>query len=165
MVPVKHPLIDLMMDEPTCRYVGMLERKIAIYQQENLRMRALLELLTGDMWDDYKFDKEDKEIFDLAVDSIVHRCHMSHEDARALCEERWKACNPPEPSPELATYMVGMMSRKPPVVVSYARTLKRNAPFDHKKHLQGLERAASARQGRRPGLSYPDPEENASYPE
>jgi hypothetical protein len=152
MVATRHPLIDLMMDEPTARYTGMLERKLAIYQQENLRMRCLLELLTGDMWDDYSFQAEDKEIFDLAVDSLVQRCHMSKEDARALCEERWNACNPPEPDPALATYMIGVPKR-PPVYVTHARALNRpgDAAFDHKKHLAGLEKIAERKRKAKEG--------------
>lgn len=147
MVPTRHPLIELLMDEPTARYTGMLERKLAIYQQENLRMRSLLELLTGNMWDDYRFDKEDKEIFDLAVDSLVHRCHMSHEDATALCNDRWAACNPPEPDPSLATYMVGLPQTRPPEIVTHARTLQPGAGFNHKKHLQGLEKIDKRKKG------------------
>ncbi|QHB37457.1 hypothetical protein SEA_LEOPARD_51 [Mycobacterium phage Leopard] len=145
MAPTRHPLIDLIANDETGRYIGLLERKLLILQRENLRMRSLLEMLTGDMWDDYRFDAEDAEIFDLAVDSLKRRLGMSHEDARKLCEERWQACNPPEPDPTLATYMVGMPTAMPHVI-SHARIHKETtAPFDHKKHLEGLEKSGYAK--------------------
>lgn len=149
MAPTRHPLIDLIANDETGRYIGMLERKLLIMQRENLRMRSLLEMLTGDMWDDYRFDAEDAEIFDLAVDSLMRRCGMSQQDARKLCEERWQATNPPEPDPALATYMVGLPTAMPHVI-SHARITPENergtvAPFDHKKHLEGLEKSGYKR--------------------
>lgn len=144
MAPTRHPLIDLIANDETGRYIGLLERKLLIMQRENLRMRSLLEMLTGDMWDDYRFDAEDEEIFNLAVDSLMRRCQMSQEDARKLCEQRWQACNPPEPDPSLATYMVGLPTAMPHVI-SHARIIpeadQTTAPFDHKKHLEGLEKS------------------------
>lgn len=147
MAPTRHPLIDLVYNDETGRYIGMLERKLVMLERENIRMRALLELLTGDMWDDCKFEAEDAEIFNLAVDSLKRRLQMSHEDARKLCEERWNACNPPEPDPSLATYMIGP---KPAMghVVSYARQIpapESGVKFDYKKHLEGLEKSARNR--------------------
>ena len=73
MAPTRHPLIELLYNDETGRYIGMLERKLVVFQQENLRMRCLLELLTGDMWDDYSFGAEDEEIFRLAIDSLMRR--------------------------------------------------------------------------------------------
>lgn len=144
MAPTRHPLIDLLYNDETGRYLGVLERKLLIMFQENNRMRALLELLTGDMWDDYNFGTEDKELFDIAVDSLMRRCQMSHADARKLCEERWAVCNPPEPDPSLATYMVGLPTAMPHVI-SHARQLPGGAKFDHKKHLEGLEKSNNTR--------------------
>lgn len=138
MAPIRHPLIDLAYTDETGRYIGMLERKLVMMTLENLKMRALLELLTGDMWDDYRFEAEDKEIFDLAVDTLMRRLQMSQEDARKLCEERWQATNPPEPDPALATYMVGLPSAMPHII-SHARQIP-EAKFDHKKHIAGLEK-------------------------
>ena len=142
MAPTRHPLIDLIANDETGRYIGLLERKLLIMQRENLRMRSLLEMLTGDMWDDYRFDAEDAEIFSLAVDSLMRRLGMSQEDARKLCEERWQACNPPEPDPSLATYMVGLPTAMPHVI-SHARIIPEgHAKFDHKKHLEGIEKSS-----------------------
>jgi len=145
MAPTRHPLIDLLYNDETGRYIGMLERKLIVFERENLRMRCLLELLTGNMWDDYSFDAEDQEIFKLAVDSLMRRLQMSHADAHALVTERWAALNPPEPDPSLATYMVGLPT-KMGHVVSHARVIKQGAPFDHKKHLEGLEKSRRNRE-------------------
>lgn len=142
MAPTRHPLIELLYNDETGRYIGMLERKLVMLERENIRMRCLLGLLTGDVWDDKPMDSEDKEIFDLAVDSLKRRLQMSHEDARALVSDRWTELNPPPPDPALATYMIGP-TREPamPHVVSHARQIKpeQTAPFNHKKHVEGLE--------------------------
>jgi hypothetical protein len=145
MAPTRHPLIDLVYNDETGRYIGVLETKLTVYQLENLRMRALLELLTGDMWDDYDFGPMDERLFDIAVDALMRRCQMSQADARQLCEDRWKACNPPEPDPSLATYMVGLPTATPHVI-SHARQLPGGAKFDHKKHLEGLEKSRRDRE-------------------
>jgi len=143
MAPTRHPLIELLYNDETGRYIGMLERKLVVFQQENLRMRCLLELLTGDMWDDYSFGAEDEEIFRLAIDSLMRRLNMSQEDATALVSERWKANNPPEPDASLASYMVGQPKTRMGHVVTHARQIRTNtAPFDHKKHVEGLEKLA-----------------------
>lgn len=142
MAPTRHPLIELVYNDDTGVYIGMLERKLVMFERENIRMRALLTMLTGDMWEDTPMDAEDKAIFDLAVNTLKKRLQMSHEDAKALVSDRWTALNPPEPDPALATYMIGP-TREPkmPHVVSHARQIKpgQGAPFDHKKHVEGLE--------------------------
>lgn len=147
MAPTRHPLIDIVYNDETGRYIGMIERKLLMLTLENMRMRTLMGLLTGDMWDDYNFEAEDSELFDLAVDALMRRCQMSHEDARALVEDRWKATNPPEPDPALATYMVGNVRTSMPHVVSHARRIPESSvKFDHKKHIEGLEKSARNRE-------------------
>src|SRR4051812_19301910 len=107
MAPTRHPLIELVFTDETGIYIGMLERKLVMFERENIRMRALLTMLTGDMWEDTPMDCEDKAIFDLAVDTLKRRLQMSHEDARALVSDRWIEMNPPGPDPSLASYMIG----------------------------------------------------------
>jgi len=151
MTPTRHPLIELVYDDPTGRYIGMLERKLVVMTLEHTRFRALLELLTGDVWDDKPFTAEDKEIWDIAIQALMQRLQLSQEDARKLVAERWEATSPPEPDPSLATYMVGMPKAEPPLVVSHARRISpdQTAPFDHKKHLQGLEKANARKAARK----------------
>jgi len=137
VAPTRHPLIDLVYNDETGRYIGMLERKLVIMTIENLKMRSLLELLTGDMWDDCKFESEDKEIFKLAVDTLERRLQISHQDAINIVNERWEATNPPDEE-DVSTWMIGKI-RKPPRVIAHSRPISSPPGVDMKKHLQGLE--------------------------
>jgi hypothetical protein len=137
MTPTKHPLIDLVYNNETGAYIGMLERKLVIMTIENLKMRSLLELLTGDMWDDLQFDREDKEIFDLAVATLERRLQISRQDAIDIVNERWEANNPPELE-DTKSWLIGA-KKTPPRVVMHSRPVSSPPGVDMKKHLQGLE--------------------------
>lgn len=137
MTATKHPLIDLVYNHETGTYIGMLERKLVIMTIENLKMRSLLELLTGDMWDDCNFEQEDKAIFNLAVDTLERRLQISHQDAINIVSERWEATNPPELE-DTKSWLIGA-NRKPPKVVAYSRPIGNPPGVDMKKHLEGLE--------------------------
>jgi hypothetical protein len=137
MTSVRHPLIDLVYNHETGTYIGMLERKLVIMTLENLKMRSLLELLTGDMWDDAKFDLEDKAIFDAAVDTLERRLQISRQDAINIVTERWEATNPPELE-DTKTWLIGQ-PRKPQKVVAHSRPISSPPGVDMKKHLKGLE--------------------------
>ena len=147
MASTRHPLIDLVYNDETGRYIGMLERKIIKYQIDDLKFRCLLELLTGDSWDDYKFSDEDGEIRRIAQDALMRRLGISHSDAAKLVEERWSAHNPPEPDESTKTYLIGQ-PRKTPHVVSHSRPAANPQPYDVRKHLAGIEQARSNRAGR-----------------
>jgi hypothetical protein len=138
MTPTKHPLIEMVYNNETGTYIGMLERKLVIMTLENLKMRSLLELLTGDMWDDVQFDLEDKAIFEAAVSTLERRLQISHQDALNLVTERWKACNPPE-AEDTSTWLIGAQRSTPPKVISYSRPIGNPPGVDMKKHLEGLE--------------------------
>ena len=140
MTPTRHPLIDLVYNDETGRYIGMLERKLVIMTTENLKMRALLELLTGDMWDDKQFSAEDEEIKGLAIDTLKKPLNLSHDDATNMVDERWKATNPPEPDESAKTWLVGQ-PRKTPHVVTYSRPIGTPAGVDMKKHLAGIKQS------------------------
>lgn len=142
MAQTRHPLIELVYNDETGRYIGMLERKIVVMQLENIRFRALLERLTGDMWDDRPFAAEDEEIHKIAIEALMRRLQMPYEDARKLVDERWQAANPPEPDPSLATFMVGQPQPEPPLVIPHAKQIG----FDHKKHIEGLEKSKRNRE-------------------
>lgn len=137
MTPTRHPLIDLVYNNETGTYIAMLERKLLIMTLENLKMRSLLEMLTGDMWDECRFEAEDKEIFKLAVDTLERRLQISHQDAINLVTERWEATNPPDLE-DAKTWLVGK-PRKPPRVIAHSRPVINPPGVDMKKHLQGLE--------------------------
>jgi hypothetical protein len=144
VAPVLHPLLSMVYNEETGRYINMLERKLTVMTFENLKMRSLLELLTGDMWDDCKFDAEDKVIHDLAVDTLVKRLRISRIEARRIVDARFDNANPPELSEDARTYMIDKPERA--TYITHSRPIAEPAPFDHKKHLQGLARARQRRE-------------------
>jgi hypothetical protein len=139
MASTKQPLIDLVYNDETGRYIGMLERKVTKYQLDDIRFRALLELLTDTSWDDYKFSEEDGEIQNIAIDALKRRLGLTHEDARKLVQERWERHNP-EPAPDhTRTFLVG--ETPTPHVVSMARPIggEPTSPgYDVEKHLAGI---------------------------
>lgn len=144
MAQTRHPLIELVYNDETGRYIGMLERKIVLMQLENIRFRALLERLTGDMWDDIDFRAEDAEIHEIAIDALERRLQIPRSEARKLVDRRWEAANPPAPDPSLATFMISRPDEKSPVVIPHAKQIG----FDHKKHLEGLEKSKANRENR-----------------
>jgi hypothetical protein len=153
MAPTRQPLIDLVYNDETGRYIGMLETKITRYQLDDLRFRALLELLTDESWDDYQFSNEDGEIQKLAVDALKRRLGLSDSDARKLVSERWDRHNP-DPAPDATrTFLVGKSPM--PHTTTIARPATEDGkpldpPYSIEKHLAGLGRA---RQNREAGQS------------
>lgn len=147
MAPTRQPLLDLVYNDETGRYIGMLERKVVLYELNEIRFRALLELLTDEAWDDYAFTEEDGEIRRIAEDALKRRLGLSDEDARNLVAERWERHNP-EPAPDhTRTYLIGKTPT--PHVVSQARQATGTAPplgYSVEKHLAGLEKAKANRE-------------------
>lgn len=141
MAAIRQPLIDLVYNDETGRYIGMLERKIAKYQLDDLRFRALLELLTDEPWDDYQFSTEDGELQNIAQDALKRRLGLSDEDARKLVQERWDRHNP-DPAPDhTRTYLIGK-TPTPHVVTQARQAGSAESPgYDVEKHLAGLARA------------------------
>ena len=151
MAPIKHPLIQLVYNDETGRYIAVLERKLLYYTLEDAKLRALLELLTGEMWDDTDFhDSTDDMLKNIAVDALVRRGGMSDMDARKLVKQRWDDCNPPQPNPATVgrVFAGPDPSDKPAHTLTAARPLKASAPYDHQKHLAGLATLAARREDR-----------------
>lgn len=147
MASMQSPLIDLVYEnDEVARYVGMLERKILYYAVNEIKFRALLEILTDEPWDDYEFKEEDHEIRKLAVDALKRRLGLSDEDARRLVQERWARHNPEPASDSTRTYLVGKTPT--PHVVSQSRKVSRgDSPgYDVAKHQTGLARARQNRE-------------------
>lgn len=143
MAAIKQPLLDIVYNDETGRYIGMLERKVVKYQLDDIRFRALLELLTDEPWDDYQFTEEDGEIQKIAVDALKRRLGIPEQDARKLVAERWARHNPdPAESEEARTYLIGKTPT--PHVVTQARPMKGATPqpgYDVAKHLAGIAQA------------------------
>jgi len=138
MAATRQPLLDLVYNDETGRYIGMLERKILLYVQNEIRFRALLELLTDEDWDDYAFSEEDGEIQQLAVDALMRRLQISESDARKLVSERWDRHNPAPAPDHTRTYLIG----KTPTPHTVTQARHAGGPpkpaYDVEKHLAGL---------------------------
>ena len=89
MVAIKNPLIDMEMDEAAAAYMGSLERQILGLTIQELRYRALLELLTGEEWSDIAADLEAGEMEKIAVDAM-QRKGIDRRKARRIVASRLK---------------------------------------------------------------------------
>lgn len=149
MVGMRHPLIDLDMNDETARYVGALERKLLRFTLDNLKLRTVLELLTDQSWDDEAYPDEAQELRRIAQDALVRRLGMSANDAAAVVAERWAKYNPEEGTEATKTYLIGPAAVKRPVVAPQSRQVSpgQSVPgVNMQKHLDGLAKANENRQ-------------------
>lgn len=91
MVAVKSPLLGLIMEPEVAAYVGALERQIAALSINEVKFRALLEVLTGEEWDNMKTEFESKEIFDIGVAYAEKRLGLKNMEARKWVRDRMEA--------------------------------------------------------------------------
>lgn len=101
MAPRQNPLVGLQMDEPTAKYVGVLESTLAAYAIADSKYRALLELITGDSWEDTRIDFDGKQLMQIAEDSLV-RSGIDRLQAKTVVNKRWNAVNIQTPVPPRA---------------------------------------------------------------
>lgn len=144
MASLKSPLIDLMYNDETGRYIAALERKILLFTLNEIKFRALLELLTDEPWDDYQFKEEDGAIRKLAVDALMRRLNIPEDDASRLVAERWERHNPEPASEESRTYLIGKTPTTPHVVTQ-SRNIGSVGGYNLEKHKAGLEMARQMR--------------------
>lgn len=148
MAQTQHPLIDLVYNDKTGRYIGHLERKLLRLTVTDLKKSALLECLTGEVWDDTDFhDISDKEIRKIAVDALVAHAGMDDQEARKLVAQRWDAANPPSETALIKKFAGPAAPVQPTAVVPVSRSLEPGAKYDPEKHLRGLEQARANREG------------------
>lgn len=95
-VPINTPLADLDMEPDVAVYVGLLEGTIATQVITINKFRALLELLTGDKWDDVKLDPNGEKLKEISINSLVKQTGMSKAQAAILVQRRWNEHNEPE---------------------------------------------------------------------
>lgn len=88
-VPLQVPLIGLEMSGDTAQYVGMLEGTIAALCINEIKFRTLLELLTGESWDDAKATMDPSSLMALAVSVLVKQTGMDKIRAQVLVSQRW----------------------------------------------------------------------------
>lgn len=89
MVAIQNPLIDMEMDEAAAAYMGSLERQILGLTIQELRYRALLELLTGEEWSDIAADLEAGEVEKIAVNALEAK-GIDRRKARRIVSSRLK---------------------------------------------------------------------------
>lgn len=148
MTSTRHPLIDLVYNDETGRYIGMLERKLLKLQLDDLKMRTLLELLTDQSWDDYQFADEDEQIRRLAEDALQRRLGLNQTDARNLVQERFTRHNTAPVPEEMKTYLVGPTQPSKQHMATRARPIERTGGgYDVDKHLRGLRISRDHMQG------------------
>ena len=93
MVAVKAPLMDMEVSEEAALYIGVLERQVLGLTVNELKYRALLEMLTGQQWDDLKTDMEAGELEKIAVDATMKKLGVSYGKAREIVRERKALAN------------------------------------------------------------------------
>jgi hypothetical protein len=94
-VPLKTPLIGLQMDSDTAQYVGMLEGTVAALAINEVKYRALLELLTGESWEETRIDFDGKVLMSLAASVLAKQTGMTPVEAKNLVAKRWSQYNLP----------------------------------------------------------------------
>lgn len=141
MGAIRQPMIEIVYNDETGRYIAMLESKLLKLTLDDIKFRALLELLTDEEWEDYQFSEEDGEIRRLAEDALKRRLGISDEDARKLVQERWEKHNPAPAPDHTRTYLIGATPTPHVVTKSRMATGEPTPRYNIAKHLQGLEQA------------------------
>lgn len=93
MVALKSPLLDLQLDPQAALYVAHLERQLCAYQINEVKFRALLEMLTGEAWDDLALDMENKQLKDIAVALAEKKLGVTNMEARKIVRRRIEQAN------------------------------------------------------------------------
>lgn len=152
MAAIRQPMVDIVYNDETGRYIAMLERKLLLLTLNDIKFRALLELLTDEEWEDYQFSEEDGQIQRIAQDALKRRLGLSDDDARRLVAERFERHNPPPAPDHTRTYLIGEGPsphnvQNTRVVPSAREATGDNSPgYSVEKHLAGLSKAAARRE-------------------
>lgn len=95
MVNVQTPLVGLEYTPETGVYIAKLEASLAEACIRDARFRALLELVTGEQWDDVELDVDNAgpQLMRIAEDTLVLRTGMDRAKARTLVAKRWDYFN------------------------------------------------------------------------
>lgn len=100
MVAVKTPLLSLKLDPQAALYVAILERQIVALTINDAKYRALLEMLTGDTWDDLVTDFEAGELRKLAIAHAQEKLNMDFLDAAKYVRQNEARANNTPIEPE-----------------------------------------------------------------
>lgn len=91
MVALKSPLVGLELSPEAAAYVGVLEKQVLGQHIMELKFRALMEIWTGQEWDDMKTDFEQGEIEKIAIQGVQNKLGMKYEEARKFVQGRMAA--------------------------------------------------------------------------
>lgn len=91
MVALKSPMMGIELNEEAAAYVGVLERQVVGLTINEMKYRALLEMLTGEAWDDLKHDLEEGELESIAIAAVEKKLQVSNGQARRIVRERKEA--------------------------------------------------------------------------
>lgn len=87
MVALQSPLVGMQMDEQAAAYVGILERRVAALNLNELKFQALMEISTGQKWETMVLDFENNNLDDIARQVVQKQTGVSDVDARRIVRE------------------------------------------------------------------------------
>lgn len=95
MVAQKIPLNDMQFGEKEAIYVAALERRVAYQELMIGKYNVLMEMMTGEQWDDLRLDSETnfEGIKAIAHSATQRRMAVSFEQASRIIDERIAAAN------------------------------------------------------------------------
>ncbi len=88
MVALKSPLLGMEVNPDVGAYIGILERQVLALTFNELKFRALLEVLTEEEWDDMKTEFEEGSITRLAVRLVEQKLKVGNMEARKIVARR-----------------------------------------------------------------------------
>lgn len=91
MVAVKSPLLGMDMSAEVAAYMGVLERQVLALTINELKFRALLEIWTGEEWDDMKTEFEQGEIEKIAIAGVQAKLGMKYDEAKKFVQSRMES--------------------------------------------------------------------------
>ena len=93
MAATQVPLGDLTTDEKGAIYIGALERKLTQLTLNEMRYRTLLEMLTGQQWEEISTHVTAGDLKKLAVTATQRRLARSMEQCERIVESNLAAAN------------------------------------------------------------------------
>lgn len=93
MAATNVPLGDITTDEKGAMYIAALERKLIAMSVNEMRYRALLEMLTGEQWEEINTDINKGELMKVATTATQRRMARSLAEAEKIVNENIAAAN------------------------------------------------------------------------
>lgn len=93
MVRVKTPMPDMNLTVEAALYVAILERQVTALTLNDMKYRAMLEMLTGENWDDMVVDFEEGKLREIAIRATEAKLGVAYAEAHRIVREREQAAN------------------------------------------------------------------------